>query len=293
MTIKVRSDATGGAIQNEGGLEAINVGSGGIVTFPQGAIVPGMQVGQCRLTRDGSGNLLLAPYEGTYIYINGVFRAIPSAGVTLSPTGVPASTTLYIYASWTGSTIALSADTVAPVKDSNSGVRVKSNNSGFTLVGMARSSSAPAWIDTTSQRFVLSWFNKRPIQLWNPLVSTSVVSGTTSWIASGPTVEFLTWANELVEISTIGAANVSVGEYAYINTDFDATLIPNDPGSIVQSGSIITNIPISLTYRGYLSEGYHSTRMISKNSTNGASFSVVGSSGPGLARTICNGFVMG
>lgn len=44
--------------------------------------------GQCRLTYDGSTNLVLSPYNGNKLYINGRYETLPSAGVTLSPSGL-------------------------------------------------------------------------------------------------------------------------------------------------------------------------------------------------------------
>ena len=43
--------------------------------------------GQCRLALSG-GNLLLSPYSGNNLNINGTPQAIPSAGVSLSPSGL-------------------------------------------------------------------------------------------------------------------------------------------------------------------------------------------------------------
>ncbi|HJR33250.1 MAG TPA: hypothetical protein VJ889_31380, partial [Pseudomonas sp.] len=41
-------------------------------------------VGQCQLSKSGS-NIILLPYNGNKLFINGVLCSVPAAGVTLAP----------------------------------------------------------------------------------------------------------------------------------------------------------------------------------------------------------------
>lgn len=65
--------------------------------------------GQCRLTLSG-GNLLLLPYNGNKLIVDGQVRTIPAAGVSLAPTGLlaPAAVTNIVHAG-TAVTITTSA----------------------------------------------------------------------------------------------------------------------------------------------------------------------------------------
>jgi hypothetical protein len=81
-------------------------------------------------------------------------------------------------------------------------------------VGQAKIIAGPAWTDTATQRFVLSWFNRRPIAVANNFsTSRSTASATFVEVNSEVRSEFLLWSgdsvycgiNVLAQISTSGA----------------------------------------------------------------------------------------
>lgn len=92
---------------------------------------------QCRLVKSGA-NLLLQPYNGNRLMINGIAQTIPSSGVSFAATGLTAGTTYFIYAYMNGSTMALEASTTGHSADTATGMEVKTGDSSRTLVGMAR-----------------------------------------------------------------------------------------------------------------------------------------------------------
>jgi hypothetical protein len=95
--------------------------SGVPITSTQNAL------GQCKLSKSGA-NLILLPYKGNKLTINGTSQSIPAAGITLAP---PATTlTLYyIYAYMNAGVMTLEASTTAHVTDATTGVEIKSGDS--------------------------------------------------------------------------------------------------------------------------------------------------------------------
>lgn len=166
-------------------------------------------LGQCRLVKSGS-NLVLQRYNGVGLTINGVAYAIPSAGVSLAPTALTPSTNYNIYAYMSAGTMTLEASTTARATDSTTGIEIKSGDATRTLVGKARIGVGPAWYDTDTARFVISWFNRRPIRIYttNGSSPTSTTSAITNIAAI---MEFLTWGDAAVPAGFIAAVSNSTG----------------------------------------------------------------------------------
>lgn len=55
----------------------------------------GLHSGQCRLVKSGV-NLLLSPFNGNKLAINGQMQTIPSAGITITPASLPAKATGFV-----------------------------------------------------------------------------------------------------------------------------------------------------------------------------------------------------
>ena len=161
-----------------------------------------------QLTLVGS-NLHLAETNGEGIFINGVTRSLPSGGVDLADTGTAANTTYYIYAYWTGSAVALEYDATGPDVDTTGGrvgIKIKNGNNSRSLVGMARTDGSAHWVDTPSKRFVISWFNRRPIAGGNAFANNRTTTST-SWaeLSSSERIEFLTWGDSAVWMGFAGS----------------------------------------------------------------------------------------
>lgn len=158
--------------------------------------------GECRLTKNGS-NLLLSRLNGRRLIIDDVAQIIPSAGVSLAPTGLTAATNYYIYAAMMAGAMVLEASTTGHSQDPRNGVEVKTGDPTRTLVGMARPIAGPAWTDSATQRFVLSWFNRRGMLLSNAFsTSRSTTSTTLVEINSEVRCEFLSWGDDTVSVSS-------------------------------------------------------------------------------------------
>lgn len=175
----------------------------------------GRDHGQCILFLSG-GNLVLGQRNGNKLIINGVARDIASAGVTLAPTGLTPSTLYYIYAYWTGSAIALEASTTARTPDTN-GVSTKTGDATRTFVGLARPIAGPAFVDSITQRFVRSYFNRQRRTLsrqLNPVPTLTATAATE--FDSALRLEFVSFADDVVSVTYNGGVFNSGANYTYV-----------------------------------------------------------------------------
>jgi hypothetical protein len=215
--------------------------------------------GQCRLTKSGS-NLLLSPYDGNVIIINGAPEVIPSAGVTLAPSGVSNNTTYYIYAYMSGTTMTLEYSATTYVTDTTTGVVVKNGDATRTLVGMARSDGSAAWQDTAAARGVLSWFNRLPIVASATDANDRTVSSTSFAAITQLTINFLAWTGDAVTAATGGIVSNSGGdEHAYTGIGFDSNT-PESGYTVGRVGSTFIGPASCTVIKSGLSEGWHDAR---------------------------------
>jgi len=167
--------------------------------------------GQCVFGFTSATVCTLLPRNGNLLTINGVPRPIPAAGVTLASSAMGAdNTTYFVYAYWTGSAIALEVSTTTHATDTATGMRVKSGDATRTLVGMVRRAIGATFQDSTTIRYVRSWFNEGGI-----IAAAFHAPGTGITVNLGPYVELdsntrvymLTWGNAFEYL--IGGSNVA------------------------------------------------------------------------------------
>jgi hypothetical protein len=210
------SNVTGNMTVTGNVSAAVLTGSGsGITGLSQ-------EVGQCRLVATSSTVLTLIPINGQFIKIAGAIYAIPSAGVTLSNSGLSVSTLYYIYASISGGNVTLSASVTAYATDTtagNVGVRIKSGDNAFTLVGMIYTSAASQFVDVATSRQVLSYFNRRDRHFLAAASNYSTTS-TSMVIATPAMVNSLNWADDGICVWLAGQAGMT-GSYALQQAVFD------------------------------------------------------------------------
>jgi hypothetical protein len=212
--------------------------------------------GQCRLTKSGS-NLLLSPVGGNVLIINGAPEVIPSAGVTLAPTALSSNTTYFIYAYMNSGTLTLEASTTGHATDTTTGVEIKSGDATRTLVGMARIIAGPAWADTAAQRFVLSYFNRRTLQGRSAFTANrATTSSSYAEINSEIRSEFLTWADEAVDITACGGLGISSAQVFATSIGIDDATA-EDTYCTGQAFTASATCGFANTLQTTLSEGYH------------------------------------
>lgn len=216
--------------------------------------------GQCRLIKSGS-NLLLQPFNGNKIIINGSHYSVPSAGVSLPPSGLSPNTTYYIYAYMSGSTMTLEASTTVHARDTSTGVQIKTSAATRTLVGMARVVSGPSFEDSEGRRLVRSWFNDRGVS-GRKVISSNENTASTSYAALNINTmrsEFLAWSGEHVDASYSGVVSINND-----NTDvYTAIYIDGAqmPGGFAKHNratlSVLSESTHHVSSQDTPSEGYH------------------------------------
>lgn len=225
-------------------------------------------VGQCRLIKNGA-NLQLFPFNGNGLTINGVVCKIPAAGLTLAPTALVAGTNYYIYAVATGTAVSsIEASTTGHTTDAASGMEIKSGDATRTLVGLARVITGPAWQDTSAQRFVISWFNRQPLNVSGvypanqTCTSTSLVEPSTSIRA-----EFLCWASVVTAALNGWVSNNTAGAGAFTFVSFDGASTDGACFWVSPTASAISSISSNVSIT--LSENYHYVTLLAANSVGG------------------------
>ena len=163
--------------------------------------------GQCRLEYVSATSIKLIRYNGKYLLINGAFQAVPSSGVTLTNSGLSASTLYYIYAYMSSGTMTLTASTSTPTAHSTYGNQVNSGDNTQSLVGMARTNGSSQFVDSETQRFLRSWFCEGRIVATQYGHNVGTTSSTYVEISSSWRVEFITWAGENVAALVMGGAD--------------------------------------------------------------------------------------
>lgn len=217
--------------------------------------------GQCRLTLSGA-NLLLSPFNGNQLVINGQFQVIPAAGVTLAPGAAVAATVYYIYAFMVGAVMTLEFSTTGHTPDLTTGVEIKVGDSTRTLVGLARPNTGPVWVDNSQQRFVISWFNRRPIALRNSLTAGTLISSTTFVeLSASLRNEFLTWSDSSSAFHCTGAvANSVAASFTISNMAIDGALTDGSSNVQPTTAAFFNPVACSTTIFG-VAEGYHNVSL--------------------------------
>lgn len=119
---------------------------------------------QCRLNFVSATEVRLDRFKGSYLWINGRNEQIPSAGVSLSNSGLSASTAYYIYAFMGGGGITLEASTTAPLVLGTDGTSIKGADATRALVGRVVANASSQFVSSFSDGWpVVSWHNPRRI----------------------------------------------------------------------------------------------------------------------------------
>jgi hypothetical protein len=242
-------DSTGGAVQVAPATQsqhAVQIGQLGAL-------------GQCRLSVSGTTTLLLSPYGGNLVSVNGAPLQLPGAGVTYTISGLAASTLYYVYLSGTTASPVIALSTTAYTTQSN-GITTKTGDTTQTLVGMVFTNASTQFVDSGASRTCLNWFNRRKII--GSVAATpgyTFTNGSLAEINTALRVTFLCWADDIPVISSTGTVSLSSQGTVAVATGVDSV------------GTLYTptqNISLTATYSGpfsvtggigSLSEGRHFT----------------------------------
>lgn len=209
-TVK-NSPAVGTAAYLNAGTGAGNIvqlTEAGALPAVSGANLTGLNIGNkfnCYLTTSGSNLILLPVGSGKQITISGTNRTLPEAGVTLAPSGLTINTLYYIYAIWDGSSVVLNALTNVPTYNYSLGYPTHPSDTGYTLVGVVYVLTGPAFVNTPTQRYVASFWNRKNRRLLSdvagPITSTS---DTLAAVSGSPVVQWIMWSDDMCVASLNG-----------------------------------------------------------------------------------------
>jgi hypothetical protein len=219
-----------------------------------------------------AGNLLLSRFNGRRLTINGNPELIPSAGITLAPTGATPTQLYYIYAYMNSGTMTLERDTTAYAIDSTTGIAIKTGDATRTLVGMARPETGPVFTDTLAKRFVRSWYNDPGVALQNNFTANRATSSPHTdpqEVNSEIRCQFLLWAGERVKATTAGSfVNGNANGTQSTAIGFNTTSSPEN--GVIASVAASEVIPFSSTaVKEGLSEGFNFATLMGWVSTSG------------------------
>jgi len=228
--------------------------------------------GQCRLSYTSGTALTLSRFGGAgFIQINGTAQQIPSAGVLLANTGLTAATLYYVYAYMAGATMTLEASTTTHA--TSSGIEIKSGDATRTLVGMVYmgSGSPGTFVDSTSQRFVASWFNRRSRDLLGLIQNASTTSTSDVVLQSGNNATCVTWADEAsyYSISAYVSAS-SAGIAVQFVIGLDGSEIGQFNYATWSTGGLWT--PATVNATSTFAEGFHTLTALGRVSAGTGSY---------------------
>jgi hypothetical protein len=229
--------------------------------------------GQCRFVFTNTTTATLVPYAGNKLMINGQSYAIPSAGITVSTSGLAASTLYYVYAFMNAGVMTLEAVTTTHTTNAATGVEVKSGDATRTLVGMMYVTTGSVTADSGIARYVASYFNRR-----NRTVAFAVQSSTSSTttvdLAPSNHVFWLDWGDDEIFASSLGTTTMSLsGASTTIDVSIDGSF-SSSYASTGQAYAASVNVPSVSSFSGILSEGLHFMSIAGVVSSGSATYNI-------------------
>lgn len=217
--------------------------------------------GQCLLSVASTTSIVLKPYNGNCVIVNGAPLQIPLAGVSVSNGGLAASTTYFAYLSGNSTSPVLELSTTGHSQNTN-GIEIKTGDPTRTLVGLVRTSASTTFIDSVTQRHCINWFNRKNIQLAAFGASFTVSSPTQVNVSSALNLTFVTWGDEAVDVSFEGTVTGSTTA-SRSDTSLSQDLTGGTLGS-TQSGTYAAGtyaIPVGVRTSANMTEGFHTTSL--------------------------------
>ena len=275
----------------------VAVGTDGQVLTARASATPGVawetpgeeRHGECRLDWVSTTTIRLSRFNGTKLRIRTgtvwAFETIPSGGVDLSTGGLAASTAYFIYAKMVAGVMTLEASTTGHTRDTTTGVEVLSTDATRTLVGWARTNASTQWVDSLTQRFTLSWFNRRPLALRNTFTADKTrQNATLAELDSAMRLEFGSWGQE-AGIFFIGARvfGDAAGDRVFSALAPDGTAV-TDFQCAQAAPAASYEMYASHHYPVVLAEGYHFVAFFgaSEDAASVATWKGAASAGSGL-----------
>jgi len=216
--------------------------------------------GQCRLVSASGTSVKLIPCNGNRIIIGGRVYTIPSAGVTLTSSGMGDSTYL-IYAYWDGSAIQLEFSMTAHATDTATGVEIKSGNASRTLVGMV-------YVNAGNINNVASWFNRKRDKIVCTDNANRSFSSTSAVQVGFYFLNFLSWGDEDLEAGFTGGASIAAAGVCRLGLGIDATGYNTGIQTCFSVSSDVHRNSLGLSGPITPSEGFHTLYLSGQTSAS-------------------------
>jgi hypothetical protein len=216
--------------------------------------------GQCRLSAQSTTSLLLAPYNGNNVIVNGAALQIPSAGISVSNSGLAASTLYYVYLGGTTAVPTLTLSTTGHTAQAN-GITTMTGNTALSLVGMVYTNTSSQFSDTAALRGVANWFNRVTKYFQGSTLGGSTTSTTQTELNSAYRAVFLAWSDEAISAQVQGVAyNNTAAQSVNIQVGIDNAPV----GGYGQMYSAVAGQTSGLigTYNGNLTDGAHTAMVL-------------------------------
>ena len=167
--------------------------------------------GQGYFRRSTATACLFEPYDGNVVLINGAFQEVPDAGVSFGTGGLAASTVYNAYVYMSGSTMTGEFSATAHALQAATGIRIKSGDATRTLVGKVRTDGSTQFVDSVTQRFAISWFNRQPksLGLFLPADRTTA-SASFVELSSADRLEAVVWGDAAIPAWASGSVEHTV-----------------------------------------------------------------------------------
>ncbi|WP_454703464.1 hypothetical protein [Achromobacter pestifer] len=216
--------------------------------------------GQCRLAVASATSLVLSPYGGRTLAINGALQLIPSAGVSITNASLAASRLYYVYAFMNGSNMTLELSTTGHSAH-DSGVEIKTGDVTRSLVGMVYTSATSQFVDSAADRLCLNWFNRRSISAGQVLNSYTTFTNTAINELNGTLrARFLAWKDEAVFGCVDGyVSNSTAGNNVQVQTFVDGTAF--GAALVLTSSTSAASSAFSSSGTGFFADGLHTIQL--------------------------------
>jgi hypothetical protein len=258
-------------------VQPLNLPSSGTFTINQAARIAEIGVPHCgKLAYSSATALTFKPFGGDRIKINGGIYPIPSAGIAgLANTGVvvdgtagqnlTANSVYYVYA-WNNGGV-LTAEFRSQGGGTTHATSTTAGNVGvevmfysgvyydyLTLIGIIRTNASAQFVDTITQRYVRSWFNRSRVTLDGGWIGSFSTSSTTA-VSIGSSVFFVCFAGEVVALTASGyMQNNTVGTANYMQLYIDGAAW--GPFVLGLPSTASWSLPTSVTATTSPSEGF-------------------------------------
>jgi hypothetical protein len=218
------------------------------------------------LTATSTTVLTFAQSNGTQVPISGTFQTIPGGGVTISNSGLAASTLYYVYVTISAGSMILVLSTTGHTVGAF-GYPVSTANAAYTLIGMIYTSGSSQFVPiSATQVLCLNYYNRTPYEEYVAVTGTATTVATE--LNTGDRMYLLAWPNVPIFI-------LMTGEQSSNTVNGGGSVLVYVDGaqwtSVAGGGTAATAVLVPTTAFGNLpmTEGYHYVQTVGLASGTG------------------------